>query len=421
MWTTDISGEDGYNDGDTSKGDEDGHYYKWFGGTSAATPEVAGLAGLILSVNPELTANEVQFIIQSTADDKGDPGRDDYYGWGRINNESALLEAVEFPTDDTLVGWWKFDDGSGQTASDSSGYGSHGQLGSTPDPDENDPAWFDDLDHGWCLDFDVDPGAEDYVSLPAIGALVTDNVTISAWIKRDSIGPGSGYHPIVSTLYYEDPDYYGYRLYVMNDMPRFYLAGYMAESIDSISTVDWYHLVGTCDGSNLRIYVNGELKGTSTSGGLTGFYENYNNTYIGRDVPTSSYFDGKIDDVRVYNYALSSRFRIKNGSGDPVAWFDSFGNLFLAWKLYQESSHPATGHDEFRFQDSNGDDVAIIDTTDGKMYIDGTLKLDSQGNWVAPTDGDDNFRIKDRSGNDVAYISKTGDLYLNGGLYEQNP
>ena len=115
-------------------------------------------------------------------------------------------------------------------------------------------------------------------------------------------------------------------------------------------------------------------------------------------------------------------FIVKNSVDEIVAWFDSFGNLFLADELYPSSSHPATGHDEFRVQDSNGVDVAIIDTTNGKMYIKGTLKLDSEGNWVAPTDGDDNFRIKDRSGNDVAYISKAGDLYLKGKLYEDaNP
>jgi hypothetical protein len=115
-------------------------------------------------------------------------------------------------------------------------------------------------------------------------------------------------------------------------------------------------------------------------------------------------------------------FGVKNSSGEYVAVFDNLGNLALKGTLEQNSNHPATGHDEFRFQDSNDDDVAIIDTTDGDMFIKGTLKLDSENNWVAPTDGDDNFRIQSRSGNDVAYISKTGDLYLKGELYEDaNP
>jgi subtilisin family serine protease len=81
LWATDISGSGGYNPGNTLIGDAAGNYTKWFGGTSGATPQVAGLAGLVLSVNPDLDSNEVQSIIESTADDVNDSGgRDDEYG-----------------------------------------------------------------------------------------------------------------------------------------------------------------------------------------------------------------------------------------------------------------------------------------------------------------------------------------------------
>jgi len=93
-WTTDITGSAGYNHGDTSKGDAAGNYTKWFGGTSGATPKVAGLAGLILSVDPELTADDVCDVIVSTVDDLGEPGKNPNYGWGRINVYNALLQAV---------------------------------------------------------------------------------------------------------------------------------------------------------------------------------------------------------------------------------------------------------------------------------------------------------------------------------------
>jgi len=91
IWTTDITGSAGYNNRNPDILD----YTDKMGGTSAAAPQVAGLAALILSVNPDLTSDEVQFFIESTADDKGTTGWDQYYGWGRINVYKALIEAAK--------------------------------------------------------------------------------------------------------------------------------------------------------------------------------------------------------------------------------------------------------------------------------------------------------------------------------------
>jgi len=66
-----------------------GNYY-WWTGTSQAAPHVAGLAALIWSVNPHLTPDEVEGIIEQTTVDLGEPGRDDYYGWGRIDANAAI-------------------------------------------------------------------------------------------------------------------------------------------------------------------------------------------------------------------------------------------------------------------------------------------------------------------------------------------
>ncbi len=76
-----------------------GQYYKHFGGTSAATPLVAGVCALILSANPDLTAREVKDILQSTADKIGSPseyinGHSVKYGYGRVNADRAVAEAI---------------------------------------------------------------------------------------------------------------------------------------------------------------------------------------------------------------------------------------------------------------------------------------------------------------------------------------
>jgi subtilisin family serine protease len=62
-------------------------------GTSMAAPHVAGLAALVWSVNPGLTNDQVQAIIESAADDLGRPGWDGCFGVGRINVNRALQAA----------------------------------------------------------------------------------------------------------------------------------------------------------------------------------------------------------------------------------------------------------------------------------------------------------------------------------------
>ena len=68
--------------------------YDFLQGTSQATPYVSGLAALIWSLAPTMTNDAVQNLIQQTADDLGTAGKDQDYGWGRINAYTALLNLV---------------------------------------------------------------------------------------------------------------------------------------------------------------------------------------------------------------------------------------------------------------------------------------------------------------------------------------
>ncbi len=76
-----------------------GNRYKHFGGTSGATPLVAGVVALMLSANPELTAREVKEILKTTADKIGPAweytnGHSRKYGYGRVNADRAVAEAI---------------------------------------------------------------------------------------------------------------------------------------------------------------------------------------------------------------------------------------------------------------------------------------------------------------------------------------
>ncbi|PZU87607.1 MAG: hypothetical protein DI529_06720 [Chryseobacterium sp.] len=79
----------------------DTNYNSYWGGTSQATPLVAGLASLILSKNNSLTVNEVRDIINTSADDlvgnpnEDTPGFDIFMGYGRVNAFKAMQKAQQ--------------------------------------------------------------------------------------------------------------------------------------------------------------------------------------------------------------------------------------------------------------------------------------------------------------------------------------
>ena len=75
--------------------------YKSVNGTSFASPYTAGLASLLLSVNPTLTNEEVREILRSTAVDLGSAGFDNVFGYGRIDAPAAVMAARGAAADDT--------------------------------------------------------------------------------------------------------------------------------------------------------------------------------------------------------------------------------------------------------------------------------------------------------------------------------
>ena len=103
IWTTDWSGGPGYNrGGNTIAGDRKGHYTNSFGGTSSATPGVAGVAALVIALQPALRHEEVRDILKRACD-RVDPvhgryepttGHSPLYGYGRLNAAKAVALAA---------------------------------------------------------------------------------------------------------------------------------------------------------------------------------------------------------------------------------------------------------------------------------------------------------------------------------------
>jgi subtilisin family serine protease len=74
-----------------------------FNGTSAACPQVAGVAALMLSLNPNLTQNQVRTMLQQSATDMGAPGFDDAFGFGRLNARRAVDAALQAALQETTI------------------------------------------------------------------------------------------------------------------------------------------------------------------------------------------------------------------------------------------------------------------------------------------------------------------------------
>ena len=79
--------------------------YGTVGGTSVAAPYVTGVFGLVASINPALTPQQMVDIVLANADDLGTSGWDQYYGWGRVNAYKAVLAAKNYiPTTGIISG-----------------------------------------------------------------------------------------------------------------------------------------------------------------------------------------------------------------------------------------------------------------------------------------------------------------------------
>jgi subtilisin family serine protease len=95
-FTTDIVGADGDNPGGAVNAD----YMNNFNGTSSSTPIVAGVAGLVLSINPNLTEAQMRRLLTQTADKVGQVvytnGRNNQMGQGRVNALRAVQAAPAF-------------------------------------------------------------------------------------------------------------------------------------------------------------------------------------------------------------------------------------------------------------------------------------------------------------------------------------
>ncbi|WP_270888226.1 LamG-like jellyroll fold domain-containing protein [Pedococcus sp. 5OH_020] len=214
---------------------------------------------------------------------------------GNVGSSTAVTVTVSnaTPPPPGLVGAWSFDAGSGTTATDSSGQGNTGTL--------NGPSWTSSGRLGGALVFD---GVNDRVDIADSTSLgLTSGMTLEAWVRPTTT---SGWR---SVLVKERPGGRAYSLYSSDASSHpssvLRLKSDVAVAGPAVLPVGtWSHVASTYDGVTHRLYVNGLQVAAVPRSGKIG--TSAKPLRIGGNTIAGEWFSGAIDEVRVYNRALSA-------------------------------------------------------------------------------------------------------------------
>lgn len=219
-----------------------------------------------------------------------------------------------------LVAAWSFDEGKGDKVKDITGNGNDGKF-------VGNPKWVDGK-YGTALEFD---GVSSYVEVPDSDFLdITENLTWTAWFKPsvtiDSSNAGAVRLMSKNNAYfllfnYQQVGNLGFLIktgganFVVHSTTNTWNAG------------EWYHVAGTYDIKELKIYINGKLENKVEHAGTIDVTDL--TLWIGAD-DLPNYFPGAIDDVRIYNSVLTEAEVLKIMI-QAVTAVESHGKLASTW------------------------------------------------------------------------------------------
>jgi hypothetical protein len=217
-----------------------------------------------------------------------------------VSNDFGSVESekVEVKVSDALlnglVGWWKFDEGSGTVAYDSSGNGNDGNL-------TNGPTWTDGQ-IGGALSFD---GVDDYVTMGDRTGEARFHNSVSYWFRA--------YQFNNAEMISKSSPAQGLEILFHNGGLKFFLmTGDVSEnkvisfSTGNLNLNQWYHVTAVQFGQGglpMHFYINGELVGSDVTPETI---SDADKLYVGRWNADGRLYNGLIDDVRIYDRALSA-------------------------------------------------------------------------------------------------------------------
>jgi hypothetical protein len=200
-----------------------------------------------------------------------------------------------------LVAAYGFNEGSGTTVHDASVNGNNGTL-------QGGSSWTTSGRYGTAILFN---GTNAYVNIPSSPSLqLTSAMTLEAWVMPSRL---TG---IWRDVIYKGMDNYYLEAESTSAKPAIKgtLSGPLYGTV-ALTTKTWTHMAGTYDGATLRLYVNGAQVNSQTQTGPIAV--STNPLQIGGDTFYGQYFQGTIDEIRVYNRALSAA-EIQSDMNTPI-------------------------------------------------------------------------------------------------------
>jgi len=203
-----------------------------------------------------------------------------------IYYSSENFSQPNYTIESDMVGYWSFDEGSGDTAKDLTENNNVGTL---------EFSYWTEGKYGYAVDFD----GSNSVTVENSNSLNPEEVSIEFWIKV--IGSQEDKTII------EKEGSYGISFNKFGGKTLSAYTSNMNENCmpqsGSIDEDKWYHVVFTSDGTNHKLYINGSLENSTNCDAP--IESNSNQLTIGTNSTKTNYFIGIIDDLRIYNRVLS--------------------------------------------------------------------------------------------------------------------